>query len=54
MQVSGVDVPQQTAFGVGNLALQTTPAIDAGASGFEQRMVMYDGLLPLTTASGAT
>jgi hypothetical protein len=45
MQVSGVDASPQTAFGVGNVALQTTPALDAGASGFEQRMVMYDGLL---------
>ena len=45
MQISGVDTSQQTAFGVGNVALQTTPAIDAGAAGFQQRMVMYDGLL---------
>lgn len=44
-QVSGVDVSEQTAYGVGNVALQTTPAIDAGASGFEQRLVMYDGTL---------
>ena len=52
MQVSGVDVSQQTAFGVGNVTLQTTPAIDAGASGFEQRMVMYDGLLNTHYATG--
>jgi hypothetical protein len=45
LQVSGVDLSQQSAFAAGNVALQTTPAIDASASGFEQRLVMYDGTL---------
>lgn len=51
MQVSGVDISQQTALGVGNAALQTTPALDAASEGYEQRLVMYDGLL--TTHYGA-
>lgn len=45
LQVSGVDLSQQSAFAAGNAALQTTPAIDAGATGYEQRLVMYDGTL---------
>lgn len=44
-QVSGVDVSAQAAYSAGNVVLQTTPAIDAGANGFEQRLVMYDGTL---------
>ncbi len=45
LQVSGVDLSQQSAFAAGNVALQTTPALDAGASDYEQRLVLYDGLL---------
>jgi alpha-L-fucosidase 2 len=45
MQISGVDTSPQTAFGAGDVSLQTTPAIDTGASGFKQRLVLYDGLL---------
>ncbi len=52
LQVSGVDLSPQTAFGAGSVALQTTPALDAGASGFEQRMVLYDGLLTTRYGDG--
>jgi alpha-L-fucosidase 2 len=45
LQVSGVDLSPQSAFAAGNVTLQTTPPIDAGASSFEQRLVMYDGTL---------
>jgi alpha-L-fucosidase 2 len=45
MQVSGVDVSQQTAFGAGLVNLQTTPAIDSGYSTFQQRLSLYDGTL---------
>jgi hypothetical protein len=54
LQVSGVDLSPQTAFGAGNVALQTTPALDAGASSFEQRMVLYDGLLTTRYGDGRT
>jgi len=45
MQVSGVDLSQQSAFGAGNVNLQTTPAMDSGYSTFQQRLSLYDGTL---------
>jgi hypothetical protein len=42
MQVSGVDTSQQTAFSAGLVNLQTTPALDAGTTTFEQRLSLYD------------
>jgi len=45
MQVSGVDTSQQTAFSAGMANLATTPAMDAGATTFQQRLALYDGLL---------
>jgi alpha-L-fucosidase 2 len=50
MQVSGVDVSEQTAFSAGLVNFQTTPAIDAGAAGFQQRLSLHDGTL--TTSYG--
>jgi len=50
MQVSGVDVSEQTAFSAGLVNFQTTPAIDAGGGGFQQRLSLYDGTL--TTSYG--
>jgi alpha-L-fucosidase 2 len=51
MQVSGIDTSQQTAFSAGLVNLQTTPALDAGTTAFEQRLSLYDGTL--TTSYGS-
>lgn len=45
MQVGGVDLAEQSTFGAGLVSLQTTPALDAGAGNFEQRLDLYDGTL---------
>jgi len=45
MQVSGVDTSQQTAFSAGLVNLSTTPQIDTGATNFQQRLSLYDGVL---------
>lgn len=54
MQVSAVDAAQQSAFGVGTVTLQTSPAIDASASPFQQRLVMYDGNVVTTMGGNRT
>jgi alpha-L-fucosidase 2 len=48
MQVSGVDLSQQSAFAAGNLTFGTTPAIDSGYTTFQQRLSLYDGTLTTT------
>ena len=45
MQVSGVDLSQQSAFAAGNVNLTTTPAMDTGYTTFQQRLSLYDGTL---------
>jgi hypothetical protein len=54
MQVSGVDTSQQTAFSAGLVNLSTSPALDAGATKFQQRLSLYDGLLTTTYDAGRT
>jgi alpha-L-fucosidase 2 len=54
MQVSGVDTSQQTALSAGLVNLSTTPALDAGATKFQQRLSLYDGLLATTYDTGRT
>ncbi|WP_291415504.1 hypothetical protein [Actinophytocola sp.] len=54
MQVSGVDVSQQTAFGAGLVNLATTPAMDSGYSTYEQRLSLYDGTLTTRYDSNRT
>jgi hypothetical protein len=54
MQVSGVDVSQQTAFGSGLVNLQTTPAMDSGYSTYQQRLNLYDGTLTTKYDSNRT
>ncbi|GAA0986885.1 hypothetical protein GCM10009555_065190 [Acrocarpospora macrocephala] len=43
MQVGGVDLSQQSAFGAGLLNLRTTPAMDSGYSTYQERLSLYDG-----------
>lgn len=45
MQVSNVDGSPQNAFAGGLVNLSTTPALDAGATAFQQRLALYDGTL---------
>jgi alpha-L-fucosidase 2 len=45
MQVSGVDVSEQSAYAAGNVNLTTSPALDSGYSAFEQRLSLYNGTL---------
>lgn len=54
MQVSGVDVSQQTAFGAGLVNLNTTPAMDSGYSTYQQRLSLYDGTLTTKYDSNRT
>jgi alpha-L-fucosidase 2 len=54
MQVSGVDTSQQTAFGAGMANLTTTPAMDSGYSGYQQRLSLYDGTLTTKYDSNRT
>jgi alpha-L-fucosidase 2 len=51
MQVSGVDTSQQTAFSAGLVNFTTNPALDAGATTFQQRLALFDG--QLSTKYGA-
>ncbi|MFC5001541.1 carbohydrate-binding protein [Dactylosporangium cerinum] len=45
MQVSGVDLSEQSAYAAGNVSLTTTPAMNTGYSTFQQRLSLYDGTL---------
>ena len=54
MQVSGVDLSQQSAFAAGNVNLQTTPAMDSGYTTFQQRLSLYDGTLTTKYDSNRT
>jgi alpha-L-fucosidase 2 len=45
MQVSGVDLAQQSAYAAGLVNLATSPAMDSGFSTFQQRLSLYDGVL---------
>ena len=54
MQVSGVDLSQQSAFAAGNATLATTPAMDSGYTTFQQRLSLYDGTLSTKYDSNRT
>jgi alpha-L-fucosidase 2 len=43
MQVSGVDLSQQSAYAGGLVSFNTNPALDAGGGAFQQRLASYDG-----------
>ncbi|MEU4339251.1 carbohydrate-binding protein [Micromonospora lupini] len=45
MQVSGVDLAEQSAYAAGNVNLFSNPAFDAGYTTFQQRLSLYDGTL---------
>ncbi|HVQ97028.1 MAG TPA: hypothetical protein VMU51_38795 [Mycobacteriales bacterium] len=45
MQVSNVDLSEQSAFAAGIANLTTSPAMDTGYSTFQQRLSLYDGTL---------
>jgi alpha-L-fucosidase 2 len=54
MQVSGVDLSQQSAFAAGNVNLATSPAMDSGYTTFQQRLSLYDGTLTTTYDTNRT
>lgn len=54
MQVSGVDLSQQSAFAAGLANLATTPAMDSGYSTYQQRLSLYDGTLTTKYDSNRT
>ena len=54
MQVSGVDLSQQSAFAAGLVNLSTSPAMDTGYSTFQQRLSLYDGTLTTRYDSNRT
>ncbi|GHH80653.1 hypothetical protein GCM10018793_36280 [Streptomyces sulfonofaciens] len=54
MQVSGVDNSQQGAFGGGLVNLRTTPALEDGATRYQQRLSLYDGTLTTRYADDRT
>ncbi|GIH09037.1 hypothetical protein Rhe02_71040 [Rhizocola hellebori] len=54
MQVSGVDLSQQSAFAAGNLDFTTTPAIESGYTTMQQRLSLYDGTLTTKYDSNRT
>jgi hypothetical protein len=54
MQVSGVDVSEQTAFSSGLVNLYTTPGMDTGFSRFQQVLSLYDGTLTTTYDTNRT
>ncbi|WP_246466685.1 glycosyl hydrolase family 95 catalytic domain-containing protein [Allocatelliglobosispora scoriae] len=54
MQVSGVDLSQQSAFAAGNVGLTTSPAMDSGYTTYQQRLSLYDGILTTKYDSNRT
>ncbi len=54
MQVSGVDLAEQSTYAAGNLNLQTSPAMDSGYTTFQQRLSLYDGTLTTKYDSNRT
>lgn len=52
MQVSGVDLSQQSAFAAGLVNLNTSPGLDTGADGYQQRLSLYNGTLTTRYTSG--
>ncbi|MFC5828311.1 glycosyl hydrolase family 95 catalytic domain-containing protein [Nonomuraea insulae] len=54
MQVSGVDLAQQSAFAAGLVNLSSTPGMDTGYSTYQQRLSLYDGTLTTRYDSNRT
>lgn len=54
MQVSGVDLAQQSAYAAGLLNFTTSPAMDSSFSTFQQRLSLYDGVLTTKYDSNRT
>jgi alpha-L-fucosidase 2 len=54
MQVSGVDLAQQSAFAAGLANFTTTPAMDSGYTTYQQRLSLYDGTLTTKYDSNRT
>jgi alpha-L-fucosidase 2 len=54
MQVSGVDLAEQSTYAAGNLNLFTSPQIDTSYSTFQQRLSLYDGTLTTKYDSNRT
>ncbi|GAA4258852.1 glycosyl hydrolase family 95 catalytic domain-containing protein [Dactylosporangium darangshiense] len=54
MQVSGVDLSEQSAYAAGNVTLNTTPALNSGYTTFQQRLSLYDGTLTTKYDSNRT
>jgi alpha-L-fucosidase 2 len=45
MQVSGVDLAEQSTYAAGNLNLFSNPQMDTGYTSFQQRLSLHDGTL---------
>jgi alpha-L-fucosidase 2 len=54
MQVSGVDLAEQSTYAAGLLNFATSPAMDSGFSTFQQRLSLYDGTLTTKYDSNRT
>ncbi|MFF3443712.1 hypothetical protein [Streptosporangium sp. NPDC002721] len=54
MQVSGVDLSQQSTYAAGLANLSTSPAMDTGYTTFQQRLSLYDGTLTTKYDSNRT
>jgi alpha-L-fucosidase 2 len=54
MQVSGVDLAEQSTYAAGNLNLFSNPQMDTGYTTFQQRLSLYDGTLTTKYDSNRT
>ncbi|WP_424530142.1 glycosyl hydrolase family 95 catalytic domain-containing protein [Sphaerisporangium viridialbum] len=54
MQVSGVDLSQQSAFAAGLVNLYSNPGMDTGYTNYQQRLSLYDGTLTTKYDSNRT
>ncbi|GAA4570135.1 fascin domain-containing protein [Planotetraspora kaengkrachanensis] len=54
MQVSGVDLSEQSAYAAGSANLYTIPGMDTGYSTYQQRLSLYDGTLTTKYDSNRT
>ncbi len=54
MQVSNVDISEQSAYAGGLVAFNTNPAIDSGGGAFQQRLALYDGVVSTKYGSEAS
>jgi alpha-L-fucosidase 2 len=54
MQVSGVDLSEQSAYAAGTANLYTNPGMDTGYTNYQQRLSLYDGTLTTKYDSNRT